>query len=300
MPKEIIPPLKTHGGKYYLAPKFIALMPPHKNYVTTHAGGLGVLLQKDFDEVAEIVNDVNRHLTNFWDVLKDPSMFEMFCRHMEATPFSQAEWERSQYELYVMEQTVQQLITPLNPWNSHRELSPEVRAEWASHFMTSVRQSRQGLQKCFATISKGRRRRGMNEQVSAWLNAVDGLPIAHDRLSRVLIMIGDALDCIKKTDHVDTLFYCDPPYLPETRSSPGSYGPHEMTPEQHQDLLDLLATIEGKFMLSGYPSEMYAAMAKKHGWNSVEILIPNQASSKKVKDIKKEVVWMNYALELAT
>ena len=140
--------------------------------------------------------------------------------------------------------------------------------------------------------------RGYREY-EAWLNAVDGLPIAHDRLSRVLIMIGDALDCIKKTDHVDTLFYCDPPYLPETRSSPGSYGPHEMTLEQHQDLLDLLATIKGKFMLSGYPSEMYAAMAKKHGWNSVEVLIPNQASSKKVKDIKKEVVWMNYALELA-
>ena len=43
----LIQPLKWWGGKHYLAPKIIALMPPHLHYVEPYAGGLAVLLEKD-------------------------------------------------------------------------------------------------------------------------------------------------------------------------------------------------------------------------------------------------------------
>ena len=36
-------PLKTHGGKRYLAERLVALMPPHTHYVEPFAGGLSVL-----------------------------------------------------------------------------------------------------------------------------------------------------------------------------------------------------------------------------------------------------------------
>ena len=35
-------PLKTHGGKRYLAERLVSLMPPHTHYVEPYAGGLAV------------------------------------------------------------------------------------------------------------------------------------------------------------------------------------------------------------------------------------------------------------------
>ena len=40
-------PLKWHGGKYYLAAKIVALMPPHLHYVEPFFGGGAVLLDRD-------------------------------------------------------------------------------------------------------------------------------------------------------------------------------------------------------------------------------------------------------------
>ena len=67
----------------------------------------------------------------------------------------------------------------------------------------------------------------MNEQASAWLNAVDGLASVHARLKRVVILCRDALEVIRRQDGPKTLFYLDPPHLHSTRASTGNYA-HEM------------------------------------------------------------------------
>jgi DNA adenine methylase len=133
----------------------------------------------------------------------------------------------------------------------------------------------------------------MNEQVSAWLSAVEGLQEAHERLIRVEIRNMDAIDFIRKYDHEDCLFYCDPPYLPETRVVEESYE-NEMTLEQHHDLLVALSSISGKFVLSGYPSSVYNDVGYINRWNRVDIKIDSKASSAAVKPIKTECLWMNY------
>src|SRR5258708_27823741 len=82
------PPLKWHGGKRYLAPKIVALMPPHLHYVEPYAGGLAVLLARDPNDprlwksdasasrgVSEVVNDLNGRLTNFLKGLQCESSF---------------------------------------------------------------------------------------------------------------------------------------------------------------------------------------------------------------------------------
>ena len=97
---RLAPPLKWHGGKHYLAPKIIALMPPHLHYVEPYAGGLAVLLEKDLYDprhrwgeksheqgCSEVVNDVYLGLTNFWRVLQGERAFLRFRRitHQEIT-----------------------------------------------------------------------------------------------------------------------------------------------------------------------------------------------------------------------
>jgi len=267
-------PLKYHGGKDYLAEWIIAHYPPRESwthYCETHAGGLATLFEHDYEGISEAVNDISCGLSNFWSVLREPDCFEMFRRLVETTPFSERVFEG--------------LVdgTPSKPL--------DVEAAWV--FFVRFRQSRQGIGRSFATLSKRRTRRGMNEQVSSWLSAVEGLPEAHKRLKRVVICNADAIDFIKREDSERTFFYVDPTYLHETRSAPKIYK-HEMTQDQHGDLLMALDEIEGKFLLSGYPSQMYSDWASAVGWKSDSKEIDNKASSSETKEKKTEMLWYNY------
>ena len=282
----LTPPIKWHGGKHYLANWIIEKMPPHLHYVEPYFGGGAVLLARDPDKdwmangktrlpaslhgCSEVVNDVNRELTNFWQVLRDPAQFEKFRTRLEFTPFSAIEWAASA-----------QTSNSADP------------IELAAAFFISARQSRQGLMKSFATLSRNRTRRGMNEQVSSYLSAIDGLEDVHQRLRSVVILNDDACTVIRQQDGPHTLFYCDPPYVHDTRTAKDAYA-HEMTLEQHTGLLETLASIQGKFLLSGYRSALYDEFAARLGWRRADRLIDNKASSMKSKETKCECLWMNY------
>ncbi len=94
----------------------------------------------------------------------------------------------------------------------------------------------------------------------------------------------------------NTLFYCDPPYLHETRATTGEYE-HEMSRSQHCDLLDMLGAVQGKFLLSGYRSNLYDWKAKACGWHRVDFDLPNNAAGGKSKRRMTECVWANFPLE---
>jgi DNA adenine methylase len=274
--------IKWHGGKSYLAKRIVGLFPPHLHYVEPFFGGGAVLFARDSGRDwlgegqpsslrggAEVVNDLNGRLVNFWRVIADRDAFQEFVRLVELTPVGQ------------------------DTFDSAKDLCADSVRDAVAFFVRN-RQSRQGLGKDFATLSRNRTRRGMNEQVSAWLSAIDGLPEIHERLQRIVILNADAIKVIEQQDGPLSLFYCDPPYLHETRSSTGEYGNHEMTVEQHRRLLECLSRIQGKFVLSGYPSGLYSEFKARFGWHLVEITIDNKASSKKEKPQKTECLLMNY------
>lgn len=264
------PPLKTHGGKHYLAAKLIALMPPHLHYVEPYFGGGAVLLAKDPNGVSEVANDLSGELTNFWRVLQDAAAFRRFVRRIIATSFSEWEWQRSHKAV------------DLNK-------APDVEAAVA--FFIRVRQSRQGLGRDFATLSRNRVRRGMNEQASAWLTSVEGLPAVHKRLRRVVILNQDAIRVIQSQDGPNTLFYCDPPYLHSTRTVTDAYY-HEMTDDRHRQLLAAINRCEGAVMISDYPNRLYDRELR--GWNRHDFKIDNKASGAATKRIVTECVWGNF------
>jgi DNA adenine methylase len=176
---QLTPPLKWHGGKSYLADWIIDLMPKHLHYVEPFGGGLAVLLAKDpFDQrhqwsekpfekgISEVVNDVNRELMNFWKVLQDEESFRRFQRIVEATPFAQPQWDDA---------------------GMHMLPRHKLDIEAAVAFFVRCRQSRAGGFKVFATLSRNRTRRGMNEQVSAWLGCIEGLAEIQQCHGRVML-----------------------------------------------------------------------------------------------------------------
>jgi DNA adenine methylase len=274
-------PLKWHGGKSYLAAKIVAMMPTHTHYVEPFAGGLSVLLAKESEGVSEVVNDAHRDLTNFWEVLGLWARFLQFKRDAEAIPFSESAYRRA-------------VIRLAKPWAAATTpASLDDVIERAVAFFVVCRQSLAGRMKGFATLSRTRTRRGMNEQASAWLTTVDGLDAVHERLRRVVILNRDALDVIRQQDGPETLFYLDPPYLHATRATTGEYA-HEMTDEQHAELLTVLGQIKGRFLLSGYRSEIYDEAHAAYDWNRADFDLPNNSAGGETKRRMIECVWTNY------
>lgn len=283
---KITPPLKWHGGKNYLAKAIIGMMPPRcKNpnkpdpgdpgwlhYVEPFFGGGAVLLAQDPEGISEVANDLNGELINFWKIIQHAETFADFGRAVEAVPFSQPHYGASEL--------------PDGPGISD--------VGRAVNFFIYCRQSMSGRMDSFAPLTRNRTRRGMNEQVSAWLNSIDGLPAVHARLKRVVILNSPAVKVIKQQDGPRTLFYCDPPYVHNTRVTTGEYK-CEMTDADHLELLRTLKSIEGRFLLSGYDSDLYHDFAREAGWACDSIEIDNKASSKKSKDKERENIWRTFA-----
>jgi DNA adenine methylase len=278
---RLTPPLKWHGGKHYLAPKIVALMPPHLHYVEPFFGGGAVLFARDPDEpslfagdvahlrgVSEVVNDINGRLMNFWRVLQDPERFGHFRRTIEAIPLARAEWQKAHEHEYGGDPVAD-----------------------AVAFFVDARQSRSGLMNGFTPLTRNRTRRQMNGNVSEWLGAVEGLPAIHARLRRVAIENVPALDLIQREDTLQTCFYCDPPYLHSTRTATDAYR-YEMTEADHQALLAVLLRCQGKVMLSGYPSELYDRTLAS--WRRHTFDMPNHAAGGDTKNRETEVLWCNF------
>lgn len=264
---EVSSPLKFFGGKSYIADWIISHFPPHLTYCEPFAGGLSVLLAKDPEGVSEVVNDLNGELTCFWRVLQDADTWTDFCRIVQAVPFSEVEFETAM---------------------ATTAFGSEV--DRAVNFFIKCRQSLAGRMKAFASISTSRTRRKMNEQVSAWLTAVEGLPAVHARLKRVLILNRDAIDVIRQFDKPNCVQYCDPPYMHETRTATDVYA-HEMTVEQHEKFLDTVLAVQHAFVaVSGYRSELYDTKLK--GWKRVEKEVPNHSAGGKEKRKMTEVLWL--------
>jgi DNA adenine methylase len=264
-------PLKWHGGKHYLASQIVALMPPHTHFVEPYAGGLTVLLSKPCEGVSEVVNDLNSDLTNFWQVLQDDALYRRFRRRAQAIPFSEVEFQNAL------------------EWLARKGRKQQVGR--AVRFFIVCRQSLAGRMKDFAPLSRTRTRRGMNEQASAWIRAIDGLSEVHARLRRVVILNQPAIDVIRSQDGPETLFYLDPPYLPDTKSSQ-AFGDLEMTEQQHRELLDVITGLQGKVMISGYGSRLYDD--RLGGWHRHTFKLPNSAASGVMKRAMTEVLWCNF------
>lgn len=271
-------PLRWHGGKHYLAKYIIERMPPrqsllHPNgwvhYVEPYAGSLAVLLANDPWGISEVANDLNENLTNFWRVMQEEESFQAFRRIVEAVPLSEAEWNQAEEGL--------------------RSEDPVRRAV---AFFIRCRQSYAGRCDQFTYFSKNRTRRFMNCEVSAWWSAVDGLVAVHERLRRVAILCRPALEVIQREDSPHTLFYLDPPYVPETRASPRVYD-KEMSYEDHEELLDTISNVKGKVMISGYHHPLY--LERLRDWQRYEFNIANHASSSRTKRRMTEVLWCNFS-----
>jgi DNA adenine methylase len=285
---RVKPPLKFHGGKRYLAERVLEIMPRHLHYVEPYFGGGQVLFRRDPadarfwwdgptsdgrkpDGVSELINDLDGDLMNFYSVLKNPDTFGRLHEWLQKTPFSEDEWREAG----------EVLAGPPG--------DPVVRA---GSLFVRVRQSMSGRRDTFCPTTRTRLRGGRNGDVYAWQNAIDGLPAVHERLRDLRVLNQPALDVIRREDQPETLFYLDPPYVHETRTSAEVYGQFEMTLGDHRGLLETIRGCRGKVILSGYDNGLYNTMLSD--WTRHAFDLPNNAAGGATKQRMTEVLWCNF------
>lgn len=226
------------GGKRRLADAILEIMPaPHKDksYIEPFAGGLAVLLARR-PLGLEVVNDLDGEIVNFYRTLQKKG--EELREYLQCMPYSRAEFT---YQVKL----------------SRDEINAMTDVQRAGRFFYIAR-SAFGGDIGTRSPSWGYPKAGGNS-ARAMMNVVDDrLLIVRDRLRNVHIENDSAIAVIKRFDCETAAFYCDPPYLAETRRR-GEYS-EEMTLEDHVQLLTLLKNVKGCVVVSGYPSELYSDM----------------------------------------
>jgi DNA adenine methylase len=254
-------PINWFGGKSRLASRIVEHFPKHHTYCEPFGGSAAVLLAKAPSEV-EIFNDLNRELVNFFVVLRDPVLFARLREATEHTPYARAEFELSK----------QKSDNPV---------------ESARRFIVRSRQSFLG-KGCEWSYSVRGSQGGMASSVQRWRKGVECLPAVHDRFQTVQIECGDWQAVMARYDTPETLFYCDPPYIPDARVS-GKYR-HELTPRDHRAIVNCVLAMRGMIVLSGYDHVTYNPL-ERAGWKRVDYHVRTHASDYRAQRV--ESIWLS-------
>jgi DNA adenine methylase len=257
-----------YGGKFSHLDWLLPLLPGCHHYVEPFAGSAAVLLNREPSPV-ETYNDLDGEVVNFFRTLRDDK-----ARLIEAiglTPFSREEFG---------------LACELD--------SSLPSLERARRFYVRARQVRTGLAQTASlgrwANCKGTSRAGMSGVISRWLGAVEALPEIAARLLRVQIENRSALDVIHLYDSPETLIYCDPPYIHETRGDDCAYG-HEMTDSEHQELAGALNAVKSRVAVSNYACKLMDELYPAPKWRKA---VSPEKTIHSTKGKRAEVLWTNY------
>jgi DNA adenine methylase len=265
-------PFQWYGGKYEIADWLASLLPRATTFVMSF-GGAGSPLWHVEPYPVEVYNDIDGDLVNFFRVCRDDG--QQLADSLEMTPYAREEYKAC------LDLTVSEPV------------------ERARRFAAVARMSHGGAWGRSWSHVVGHSRRGMSSSVSRFLHLPQTVLEVAARLKTVQVESMDAVELMKKYDRPDTLFYCDPPYMPETRNGSDVYR-HEYDRAAHETFLATCNACKGKVSISGYDCEMYRDALSK--WRRVErevtcrSNITNRGAAS--KPTRQEVVWMNYSDDL--
>lgn len=258
---RVKPPITWFGGKSKLTSKIIKHFVQHQTYCEPFGGSGAVLLAKEPSKV-EVYNDIDGDLVNLFRIIRDPVLFDRLQISVENTLYARSEFELSK----------DKIDDPI---------------EQARRFLVRQRQSHGGLGKrwsyCVEDSSLG-----MSSAVRRWQAGVERLPLIHKRFKTVQIEQDDWSLVMQRFDGPRTLFYLDPPYVPDTRVN-GRYQ-HELTQDDHHQLVEYLLTVKGMVVLSGYAHEAYKSL-EDAGWVRQDYDVPAYTSSGRKRRI--ECLWLS-------
>jgi DNA adenine methylase len=207
------------GGKRNLAARLVEIIEaiPHRCYAEPFVGMGGVFFRRSTRPKAEVINDFNRDVANFFRILQ--VHFVPFVEMMRYQLTTRAEFER-------LSQVKPDTLTDL---------------QRAARFLYLQRTG-------FGGKVQGRVF-GTDPGASSRFDVTKLVPMLeelHGRLAGVVIECLSYADFIERYDRPETLFYLDPPYW----GTESYYGKELFSREDFARLAEQLAGIKGRFVLS--------------------------------------------------
>lgn len=260
-------PIKRNGAKGRVAPYLVPHFARARVYVEPFFGAGSVFYRLPPGTYErEAVNDLDASIMTFFRVLRDRT--DDLVRVCELTPYARDEF-----------------IACLAKNDDPLE---EARRVWVRH--------RQGL--AGAAKTAGDWGRDPGGHAHAWgphqmRSKLDALRTFAARLCSVEIDGIDAAEFVDKWGQEATFIYCDPPYVPETRT--GKTYEHEMTADDHRRLAASLhaAVARGsRVAISGYPSALYDELFA--GWRVTSVDVPLYGARDTKGQRRTECLWMSY------
>jgi len=222
------PALRYHGSKWRMAPWIIRHFSAHRIYCEPFGGGAAVLLRKP-RSWSEVYNDLDCDVVNFFQVLRERT--EEFMHVLSLTPFARDEFD----------QAYEPADDPMERARRFAILSAQGMVsgcQGKTSFRTNITYNASAVAR-------------------AWAEYPERIRDVANRLRGVTIENRDYETLMRGHDSIHSLFYVDPPYLRETRTSHRKYTEEFDSPEAHGKLIDFLCGLEGKVILSGYDSDLY-------------------------------------------
>lgn len=252
--------LKYPGAKNRIASWICSYIPEHKVYLEPFFGSGAVFFNKEPARI-ETVNDLDDNVVNYFNVLRNNP--DALIAALKLTPYSREEYNRS-FDMSENDSDVEKA----------RKFAIKC---WMGFGCSNL--YRNG----FRSSQQSKSPRTTKE----WIEFPDRLYAAAMRLKEAQIEKLPAVELIKRYDTADVFIYADPPYLRGIRKD--YIYRHEMSDEEHIELLGALKNHPGKVMISGYENELYNDILS--GWHKAQ---KNTQADGGVARI--ETLWMNYTL----
>lgn len=261
-------PISYYGGKQKLVSTILKLIPEHNLYAEPFVGGGAIFWAKGKSPV-EVINDTNRELINFYQVVQRD--FVSLEKEVRITLHSR---------------TMHQDAVTVN---SAPHLFNETKRAWAvwvlaTQSFSSKLDGSWGYDIAKNTTSKKvqSKRELFTEEFAI-------------RLQDVQIECTDAIRIILSRDTKDAFFYLDPPYV---GSDCGHYDGYSQA--DFDLLLNTVADIKGKYLLSSYPNPSLEYFIKHYKLHHRRIhgtvSVANQNASKKPRKAKIECLTANFPI----
>ncbi len=252
--------LNYPGSKWRMADIIVEQMPRHKAYLEPFMGSLAVFFNKD-KAILETLNDLDGRLVNLFKVMRDePEKLQYLIYHT----------------LYSREEFLKSNEISSDPIEDARRMAVRL---WF------------GVGGKTCAMPGFRKNISWNGPYTAyeWTDMFNRIGYATARLKDAQIENKDAIQLIKEHNDVDTLLYCDPPYVEAKRVS--DHYANGFTNQQHEELLVSLLNHKGPVILSGYESDLYNDFLKD--WFVMKQETKVGITTDK-KSARTELLWMNF------
>lgn len=256
-----------YGAKNGLLSQLLPLLPESDHYCEVFGGSAAVLLNRKASPI-ETFNDLNKDIVNFFEVLRNNP--EELVYQLEYTPYSFDEFQ--------------------NSWSETSSAVEKARRFYIRTQMDIAKAGRSGDKSWSVNVKYVQGSHSYS--VKNFHSKIPGLVEVAKRFKMVQIENKPALDVINKYDHPGTLFYCDPPYVPESRNANHIYK-FEMKLSDHVDLAERLNSVKGRVALSGYESPKMEELYPESKWNKIRFNSARVPMSKKGL-VRQECLWVNY------